>query len=317
LNLLTTLAAYTCCQFSVFLVVLLEKQLKFADKYHPLTFAKLIAERLVYKVHNRNPGNPIQQLTAGCLAPIVLLTPLMLLLGVLIYLSEYPIFFDSLLLFIAIRFQPVVNTVKKVELSLRRNKKTLAKQQLQSLVLRQTTLLSPFGIAKASIESLMLRFAIQYCTVILLYLIGGGIVALSYRLLFEFSHCWNTKQAKFNYFGQPVRLALQLVQWIPVRVAVLCFILGQNIIRGFGALRNGSALICSRYFLLHLQGAALGIELGGPIYYSASKSRLAKCGGSRVVMLDDINRTIHGLKKARWVFLTLCFILSLMLSIGK
>jgi adenosylcobinamide-phosphate synthase len=303
--------------YSVLIVVLLEKQLKVADKFHPLTFAKLMAERIVYRVHNRNPGNKAQQITAGTLAPLVLLVPLMLLLGVLIYLSEYPIFFDSLLLFIALRFQPIVDTVKKIERYLRQDKKTLAKQQLQSIVLRKAGALSPFGIAKAAVESLMLRFALQYCTVIILYLIGGGIVALSYRLLFEFSHSWNAKQAKFNYFGQPVRLALQFVQWLPLRIAVVCFVIGQNVIKGFAALKNGSSLTCSRYFLLNLQGAALGIELGGPVYYNESKCRLAKCGGPRVIVLDDITRAIHGLKKARWVFLTLCFIVSLMLSIGK
>jgi adenosylcobinamide-phosphate synthase len=97
----------------------------------------------------------------------------------------------------------------------------------------------------------------------------------------------------------------------------VCFVIGQNVIKGFAALKNDSRLTCSRYFLLNLQGAALGIELGGPVYYSDNKSRLAKCGGPRSIVLDDINRAIHGLQKARWVFLTLCFIVSLMLSIGK
>lgn len=301
--------------FSLLIVVLLEKQLKFADKYHPLTFAKLMAQGLAFKVHRRSPGSPIQQLTAGTLAPIVLLTPFILLLGVLIYLAEYPIFFDSVLLLTALRFSPIVVTVKKVETCLRSKKNTLAKQHLQSIVLRKTQQLSPFGITKTAIESLLLRFALQYCCVIILYLIGGGLLALSYRLLYEFSHCWNAKQGSYRYFGKPSRLILSIVQWIPVRIATLCFIIGQNISRGLGALHNNVPLTCSRYFLLNLQGAALGVELGGPVYYTESKSRLLKCGGKRAVVLADIHRATFAIRKAQWVFLVLCFIVSLLLNL--
>jgi adenosylcobinamide-phosphate synthase len=303
--------------YSVFLVVFVEKHLKLADKFHPLTFARLIAQRLAYKVHNRNPGTSLQQMTAGFLAPIVLLSPLILLLGVLIFLSEFPIFFDSLLLLIALRFEPIVKTVQKVELSLRQNKKTLAKQQLQTIVLRKTEQLSPFGIAKAAIETLILRFALQYCSVIMLYLLGGGMLALAYRILFEFSHCWNSKQHDFIYFGRPLRWLLVLVQWIPARISALCFIIGQNIYKGIGALGNKTSLTCSRNFLLNLTGASLGFELGGPVFYNSSKSRFAKCGGQRSVALDDIRRTVQALRKAKWVFLTFCFVTSLLLNIGK
>lgn len=298
-------------------MVLLEKHLNLADKFHPLTLAKLLAQGLAYKVQNRNPGSPLQQVIAGTLGPAVLLIPLILLVGIFIYLSEFPLFFESVLLLVALRFEPIFKTVKKIELSLKQDKKTLAKHQLQTVVLRKTDQLSPFGIAKSAIETLMLRFALQYCSVIILYLMGGGLLALAYRLLFEFSQCWNSKQANFSYFGHPLRLFLQIVQWIPVRLTTLCFIIGQDIFKGVKALNNGGALGCSRYFLLNIQGAALGIELGGPVYYGVNKTRLVKCGGPRSVAIADINRATQGIKKARWVFLTLSFIVCLLLNIGK
>ncbi|MDP5039666.1 MAG: cobalamin biosynthesis protein [Paraglaciecola sp.] len=301
--------------YSVLIVVLIERHLTLADKFHPLTFAKLVALRVAYKVHSKNPGTPLQQMIAGTLAPIVLLSPFMLLLAVLIYLSEYPIFFDSLLLLLALRFTPVMMRIKKVERCLKTNKKTLAKQHLQTLVLRETAQLSPFGIAKAAIESLMLRFAAQFCCVIVLYLVGGGLLALGYRLLFEFSQCWHTKQGSYAYFGKPIRLCLALILWLPARITALCFIIGQNISQGLRALTQGKNLLCSRYFVLSLQGAALGVELGGPVFYGDNKVRLAKCGGTRPIALEDINRALNGIKKAQWVFLTLCFIACLLLNI--
>jgi adenosylcobinamide-phosphate synthase len=302
--------------YSVIIVVCLEKWLILPEKFHPLTFARLVAAGMAYKVNSRSSSNALQQIIAGTLAPLVLLTPFVVILVLLMYLAEYPIFFEALLLYIALSFEPIMARSKKIENTLKLGKKVLARHQLQTMVLRKTANLSSLGIAKACIESLLLRFCHQYCTVLLLYLVGGGVVAIGYRLLFEFSHCWHSRLPRFRYFAKPVRLIVDSIQWLPARLTVSCFILAQHVVLGWRAFMGKPLLRQTRFFILNVPGAALGIQLGGPVYYTDEKFRFNKCGGPRLVINQDIARTIVAIRRTQWIFLTMCIIVSLLLNIG-
>ncbi|KXI29267.1 cobalamin biosynthesis protein CobD/CbiB [Paraglaciecola hydrolytica] len=303
--------------YSVIIVVCVEKWLVLPEKMHPLTFARLIAQGMAYKVSSRQSGNALQQSIAGTLAPLVLLNPFIVVLALLMYLAEYPIFFESLLLFVALRFKPIISLCQKIHKALSAEKKALARQQLQNMVLRQTASLSALGMTKACIESLLLRFSHQYCTVIIVYLVGGGIAALTYRLLFEFSHSWHCRLPRFEYFGKPVRRLMGCIQYLPARFASLSFMLVQSTGAAWRVFVQKSVLKQTRFFILNGQGAALGVQLGGPVYYAQDKLRLAKCGGSRLVRTDDISRTVLVIQRAQWVFLMVCIIVSLLLNIGS
>jgi adenosylcobinamide-phosphate synthase len=233
------------------------------------------------------------------------------------YLAEYPIFFEALLLYIALSFEPIITRSKKIANALKLDKKVLARHQLQTMVLRKTPNLSSLGITKACIESLLLRFSHQYCTVITVYLVGGGVAAITYRLLFEFSHCWHARLPRFTYFAKPVRLVVDSIQWLPARLTGSCFIVAQNVGLGWRAFMGKSAHQQTRFFILNVQGAALGIQLGGPLYYAEEKLRFAKCGGSHLVTLEDIGRTVLAIRHTKWMFLTLCIIVSLLLHKGS
>lgn len=300
---------------SVILVVLIETYLPWSDKYHPLTFINLLADRMAYKVHRKKPGTKVEQSIAGALSPIVLLAPFLIILWILVSLAEYPIFFDSLLLLVALRFQPVIKACRKIHSALRQDKKVLARHTLQNIVLRETQNLSSFGVAKGAIESLLLRFSHQYCCVILIYLVGGGIPAITYRLFYECSHSWPSKLPTFKVFGQPIRYLVTIIQWLPALISVICFIIGQNIILGLSAIKRQSYINCARRLLLNAQGGSLGIQLGGPVYYAAKKYRLAKCGGQRNVTIDDIQRAVIAIRRAQLVFITFCFIIILLLNL--
>lgn len=302
--------------YSVIIVVCVEKWLVLPEKFHPLTFAKIVAQGMAYKVSRGQSSNALQQIIAGTLAPLVLLAPFLVILTLLMYLAEYPIFFEALLLFIALRFEPLILLSKKIENALKFEKKALARYQLQTMVLRKTTSLSSLGITKACIESLLLRFSHQYCTVMIVYLIGGGIAAISYRLLFEFSHCWHVRLPRFAYFAKPVRLLVDCIQWLPARLTGICFILAQHAVLGWRAFMRKPSHQQTRFFILNVQGAALGIQLGGPLYYAEEKLRFAKCGGPRLVTYEDIGRTIVTVKRAQWIFLAMCIIVSLLLNLG-
>ncbi|MEP1448124.1 MAG: cobalamin biosynthesis protein [Paraglaciecola sp.] len=290
------------------LVVFTERYLPWPDKYHPVSFMKALTVGMQAKVLSNDLNSSRQQKLSGSLACIVLLFPFYVILALFTYLSEYPIFFEALMLLIALRFQDMPKQTAKVTAALSKQQKMLARHAVSQIVIRKTEKMSPMGIVKANIESLLLRFSYQYCSVIFWYLLTGGVGALLYRFVYEMSLSWNIKLERFKYFGQPVRYLSNVLQWFPSKLASLSIVLAVNISLGTKALFQKVSYQCDHLFVLNLCGSSLGIELGGPAYYGSQKIRTTKCGGKRQIILADNSRTLAAINRATWVWLTVYFL---------
>lgn len=290
------------------LVVLTERYLPWPDKYHPLRFLNVLATGMQAKVLFPEQNSTRQQKISGSLASVILLLPFCLIIIVFKYLSEYPVFFEALMLLIALRFQDIPKQTRRVSAALAKNKKMLARHALSQIVIRETQRMSPLGMVKANIESLLLRYSYQYCAVIFWYVLTGGLGALIYRMVYELSLCWNHKLARFRHFGQPIRHVVNILQWVPSKLAGVSIVLAVNISQGSAALLQRISYQCNHLFVLNLCGASLGIELGGPAYYDQQKVRSTKCGGNRQIVLADSGRTLAAVQRATWVWLTFYFV---------
>tara|TARA_R110000744_G_scaffold86057_3_gene168239 strand:+ start:10628 stop:11557 length:930 start_codon:yes stop_codon:yes gene_type:complete len=289
-------------------VMLIENLLNWPERYHPLSFVRLVADRMADKVHPSAERPALQQQISGTLAPLVLISPIAVILAIFTSMAEFPLFFDGVLLLVALQYQPILDRAKKVQNALSLHKKVLARQTLAPMVLRETASLSEVGIIKACIESVILRFHQQYLFIILVFLVFGPVVALSLRLLYEFSHSWNVKLKRFSIFGQPCANILALWLWLPVRISASLCALIHNISGAFKALRALPSSSSTHQVVLALQGGALGIQLSGPIIYDQNKKRSTKCGGPNQASIQDINRSLQAItlcKLTYWV-LSLC-----------
>lgn len=276
--------------------------------YHPLTFVRLIATRMAAKVHPSVKRSQYQQRISGGLALTTLLIPWTLLLLLFVNFAEFPYFFDAVLLLIALQFQHLVSTSQKIHSHLLMDKKQLARDSLQPFVLRETQSLSALGIAKANCESLILRFCYQYVAVIFWYLLAGGVGAICYRLIYEFSQSWNTKLVRFRFFGQPAAGLCQLASWLPVRLYLLLIACTQS----FSGTRNGLKTARHRpnahLRILAGAGGALNTELGGPAIYAGEKVRLLKVGSNTALRLEHLRLTISMLNKVKLMLLVLALV---------
>ncbi|MBL4631353.1 MAG: cobalamin biosynthesis protein [Paraglaciecola sp.] len=307
-NFINTLLSEQFLPFWVLLIVVLtERYLPWPDKYHPISFIKLLAMGMQTKVLSPERNSISQQKISGILACIVLLLPFCIILAVFKYLSEYPVFFEAFMLIVALRFQDIPKQTRKVSAALSKQKKMLARHALAQIVLRETEKMSPLGMVKANIESLLLRYSYQYCTVVFWYMLIGQLGALIYRLVYELSLCWNSKLTRFKYFGQTVRHVVNILQWLPCKLASLSVVIAVNISQGSAALFQRASYQSNHLFILNLCGASLDIELGGPAYYQQQKVRSKKCGGTRQVILADNIRVLGAINRATWVWLTFCF----------
>jgi adenosylcobinamide-phosphate synthase len=290
--------------------VVTEKLFAWPDKYHPLSLARLLAQRMALKVNPYGKASQSQQRISGTMAMLVLLLPQAAIMTFIISIAEYPLFFDALLLLMALQFQPVIEKGRKVSKLLASDKKALARDVLASISLRETNKLSPLGIAKGTIESLLLRFNYQFTSVLFWYLLLGGEAALSYRLLYEFSHCWNSKLIRFQHFGYPAATLLYLLQWLPNRLSLMAMAMAENMSGAWKGYKSLSAGYRVQNLLLAVPGGALGIQLGGPAYYEGQKVRGIKCGGERQVRHGDLQRSVNLVLKTQAVLLAICLILA-------
>lgn len=295
------------------LVMLIERIWFWPDAYHPLNFMRMLAINMARKVNKSKDSSQFQQAISGSLAILVLILPLALILFVLTNLAEFPLFFDGLLLLIALQFSPVLSRGKKIAQALKAEKKALARNLLNPIVLRETDKLSPLGIAKATIESMLLRFSYQYCAVLFWYLMLGGIGALVYRLIFEFSQIWNTKLSQFSYFGKPAAKLVLILSWLPARIGAWCVAISENLGGAIRGIKRTSGNTRQHQLILAIKGGALSFELGGPAFYQGRKVRLPKVGGQREIRFDDLARTQSGIVKSTFVFIVLVIFVSAML----
>lgn len=288
------------------IVMLVERFLNWPDKYHPLSFFRLLARNIDKKVRPGSADSVTQQKISGSLAAIVLLVPFLLVLALLINIAEYPQFFNAILLLAALQFSPFLKRYKKIRLALASNKKALARSILAPMVLRETDKLSPMGIAKAASESLLLRFGYQYVSVLFWYLLLGGLGAFTYRLLYEFSQIWNTKLAKYRNFGRPARTIVNFLSWFPIRFFVLALALAENLTGARQAAKKVSSVKQSSIRVLASHGGAMGFQMSGPAYYTGQKIRKKKVGGQREIRFDDMQRVTNSMTKANLILL--CFL---------
>jgi adenosylcobinamide-phosphate synthase len=296
------------------LVLLIERWIPWHEKYHPLTLFRLIAINLGKRVNPNKPRSDLQRRISGSLATMILLFPALAIIAFIVFIAQFPLFFDGFLLLIAMQYRPILIQFKRVQVALKLEKKSLARQFLSNIVLRETNRLSPIGIGKAAIESLLLRFFYQQFAIILWYLAGGGLAAITVRLLYELQQCWNTKYSDNIHFGAPIALLCRLVYLLPFWAFTFIFCLGSGFIGAIKAYRQRPPQFASYYLLKLIVAGSLGMQLGGPVYYQGEKKRLPKVGTNREVRFEDMRRAKTAVEHTLLVLIVAILLLTILVS---
>lgn len=260
---------------------------RWPEKYHPLTLFRLLADGMAKKVRPGASEPASQHKVSGALGAIVLIAPFTVLLAMLVYMAEYPIFFEAIILISALDFAGVRWRYNQVVSALANGKKVLAREAVSNMVARDCQRLSEVGIAKAAMESYLLRFYYQFCGVVMWFLIGGPVLALLFRLLLVFTWQWHWRRPGYYWFALPVRRMSRLMALLPAFVGACLFASVTHPVASFKAWKRCGQKDTTSW-LLALSGGGLGIKLGGPAFYSDNLIRYSRVGGSREVRLSDL-----------------------------
>ncbi len=268
--------------FVLWLAIAIDALWRWPQSTHPLTLMRYLVLQMGRKVVPSSNYGPSQHYISGTLAALVLLAPLIICVAILVYMAQYPVFFEAIILVALLDFGYQRQQYKKVLGSVGRNKKSLAREMVQTITARQCNSLTDIGIAKAAIESLWLKFLYLYCGVIFYFVVVGPIGALIYRLLLLTSWQWHYQTPTMTFFAKPVRNLVYLLNMPPAVIGGLAALLVSHPIKGFRAIKR-SPVKDKTSLLLALMGGVLDVKLGGPAIYANKKIRYPRVGGANEV----------------------------------
>ena len=284
--------------FVLWLAIAVDALWRWPQSTHPLTLMRYLVQQMGRKVVPSRDYGRSQHYISGSLAALVLLTPLVICVAILVYMAQYPAFFEAIMLVALLDYGYQRQQFKKVLASVGRNKKSLAREMVQTITARQCDSLTDIGIAKAAIESLWLKFLYLYCGVIFYFVVAGPIGALIYRLLLLTSWQWHYRTPAMTFFAKPVRKLVYLLNIPPAVIGGLITLLVSHPIKGFRAMKR-SPVKDKTSLLLALMGGVLDIKLGGPAIYANKKIRYTRVGGVNEVkyshMLAAKNTVTHAM----------------------
>ncbi|WP_334020010.1 cobalamin biosynthesis protein CobD/CbiB [Alteromonas sp. S015] len=264
--------------FVLWLAIAVDALWRWPQSTHPLTLMRYLVQQMGRKVVPSRDYGRSQHYISGSLAVLVLLTPLVICVAILVYMAQYPVFFETLILVALLDYGYQRQQYKKVLASVGRNKKSLAREMVQTITARQCNSLTDIGIAKAAIESLWLKFLYLYCGVIFYFVVAGPIGALVYRLLLLTSWQWHYRTPAMTFFAKPVRKLVYTLTLPPAAIGGVITLLVSHPIKGFQAVKR-SPVKDKTSLLLALMGGILDVKLGGPAIYSNKKIRYPRVGG--------------------------------------
>lgn len=268
--------------FILFGVVIFERFWPLPSRFDPLVFIRFLAQRMAQRVcPSKNASTHKSQFwISGSLAAFMIIVPFILILAIFREFVFYPELFDACILYFSIQFSSHIHRFQQIKRALAADKKTLSKELLAPMVLRETNILSSIGISKAAVESLILRFHYQALVCMFLFILIGPIATLSYRLCYELHLVWNTKIPAYREFGKPVAKLCYLFQWLPVRLNALLSVFlskGFTVFTYLNELRIDKNLFKSHgALLLRAHQFAFDINLSGPVYYQKLKVQRTK-----------------------------------------
>ncbi|MCG7570872.1 cobalamin biosynthesis protein [Pseudoalteromonas sp. CNC9-20] len=268
LSLLLLLAAIAC-----------ERWLPLSPWYHPFTLARLGFNNLVKRTFNPQDSVGYHLLIAILSLALCVLLPLTLI-ALFSHLVYYPEALSALLLYLSLDSHTIRSKSTRIALALKQQRKSLARALLATIVVRDCERLNSQGVAKACIESVVLRMLHTYFAPLLLYCLFGGIAALAYSLTWTL----HTAMRKHALPSSPYLYASKWLLTLCCVAALVMYLLPLAMMTQQRKLWR-YLRIYGRHFYHRVSGFTLSVfstllqvQLGGPAFYQGHRFERMRIG---------------------------------------
>ncbi|MEO2281798.1 cobalamin biosynthesis protein [Pseudoalteromonas pernae] len=292
----------------VLAVIALERWLPLLSWYHPFTLVQLGFNNLAKRTYHASASKTYLLMASVLSIFICVLVPLVLI-SLFSQLVYYPELLGAFLLYLSLSANPLQNKAKRIRQALKQHRKSLARAILATITVRETAKLTEAGIAKATIESLVLRMLREYFSPLLLFCIFGAHAAFAYTLLWHLHQAMRQMAAPDSAYlvaskwllalCQAPALILYLLPLLFTKYAleILRFIkvYGQHFYH-----RSSGLVLC--FFSARLQ-----VQLGGPAFYNNVRHNRMRVSLHRQPNADDISVALKTVEQvnALWI-LAIC-----------
>ena len=258
---------------------------------------------------NRPSSSDPQRSFAGFFLSLLILLVILFLVFTLDALSGFDNLVSLIVLIWVLDLKYPQDRAIYVNRALHEGFKEKAKNLLSDLVLRETSMLSPMGIAKAACEGAILRIFSGWFSVIVWYFIAGIEGAVLMQTINLLSQSYNYKLRGNHHFGQFIFRMHQLMIAIPAALLMVFLFVSKNPIRHIAHAKEGFNSFPAPIsgLVLGAVGGSLNISLGGPRYYQGTIMRLPKLGGEHN---PDDQSILYAMRKIR-----MCGLLLLVVSV--
>ncbi len=188
---------------------------------------------------NRPSSSDPQRSFAGFFLSLLILLVILFLVFTLDALSGFDNLVSLVVLIWVLDLKYPQDRAIYVNRALHEGFKEKAKNLLSDLVLRETSMLSPMGIAKAACEGAILRIFSGWFSVIVWYFIAGIEGAVLMQTINLLSQSYNYKLRGNHHFGQFIFRMHQLMIAIPAALLMVFLFVSKNPIRHIAHAKEG------------------------------------------------------------------------------
>lgn len=230
---------------------------------------------------NLESNSQSQRYFSGLFLSILIFTFFLLLCFIVGQIANYDGIISIIILVFLLRLKESQDFSLIMYRNLRDNNKEKCKAILQKHVLRDTSILSTMGIAKATCDNNIITLFSSWYAIMVWYLIGNIPMALIMALSICLIRSFNTKLTLYKIFGQAIMRIEQALLLLPCFIISFFLCIGLHPIKtlqaGFYGAQNYGAFCTG--FILGAIGQKLNLSIAGPRFYNGQKENYARLGG--------------------------------------
>ena len=286
------------------IALLMDRLLGEAMIYHPLVGFGRWAVRWENWLRHESGSTRIQILLGG-LALLIAVGPWV---GLTIWLDQQLVVaqvMDMVLLYFALGLRSLQEHGEEVVQALQADDLPLARERVGMIVSRNTADMDAADVSRATVESVLENGNDAVVGTLFWFFLFGGAGAVLYRLVNTLDAMWGYKVGHYLYFGRVAARLDDLLNWLPARITVGLYAIGNWRQCWAHARTQGGQWDSPNAGPVMASGAtALGVELGGTAIYGDLTHERPHLGVGPAPGAEDIARALSLVQRAvRYILL--------------
>ncbi|MEC8326434.1 MAG: cobalamin biosynthesis protein [Pseudomonadota bacterium] len=302
---------FSTSAWQTILLALVSSLLVIPSQYHPTPLFRLLISKMAGRIYDTNASKVYASFSSLLLSCLIVGCVAILAIGITSF-AQYPVAFELLILFLLIN-NPYSNAkLKRAAWLLTQQQKPVVRDILSQFLRRDSNNLSESGLIKAIVEHQSLSYFRHFFLPLILYYCLGFNTALIYCLFLHCANVFSKTAPPDSQFSNATNAIIYYLEFLPIRLFCLPLLLKPKT-QGFRylALFVDNGYQKNSCFLLACLSGYLGVQLGGPAFYSGKRYSKTRIGPKTLPQQKSIKQAKNALMFASIFWLCLILFLEI------